>query len=269
VKESDHGPDHRPVRLTIRTGALRGMESRTASFFRKTPGRWGRSHFLDPQRPRKRPRTCFEAPFGEVTRATGPMAKANPFGFSTKYQDDETDLLYYGYRYYNASTGRWLSKDPMEETGGLNLYEFALNSPVELVDKNGLTTYDFDKNTYYRSINFQPGDIVIFPGGAKVMVQSGDQSAIAKYKCLLSKLGFDYSSPSFPVNWAIFNNGGTAWTLDYGIPSKRPTFFDKQRMDPPTTVNAELNLVTVWVSRLDQVLMPPIGTQRCSGMMIN
>ena len=43
------------------------------------------------------------------------MAKANPFRFSTKYQDDETDLLYYGYRYYNASTGRWLSRDPIGE----------------------------------------------------------------------------------------------------------------------------------------------------------
>jgi hypothetical protein len=38
-------------------------------------------------------------PFGELLRATGPMAKANPFRFSTKYQDDETDLLYYGYHY--------------------------------------------------------------------------------------------------------------------------------------------------------------------------
>jgi RHS repeat-associated protein len=45
-------------------------------------------------------------PFGEVIRATGPMAKANPFRFSTKYQDDETDLAHYGYRYYSASTGK-------------------------------------------------------------------------------------------------------------------------------------------------------------------
>lgn len=51
---------------------------------------------------------------------TGPAAKTNPFRFSTKYQDDETDLLYYGYRYYDASTGRWLSRDPIEEQGGLN-----------------------------------------------------------------------------------------------------------------------------------------------------
>lgn len=52
-------------------------------------------------------------PFGEVIRATGPMAKANPMRFSTKYQDDESDLLYYGYRYYKPSTGTWLSRDPL------------------------------------------------------------------------------------------------------------------------------------------------------------
>ena len=33
-------------------------------------------------------------PFGELLRATGPMAKANPFRFSTKYQDDESDLVF-------------------------------------------------------------------------------------------------------------------------------------------------------------------------------
>jgi RHS repeat-associated protein len=54
-------------------------------------------------------------PFGEVIRQSGTMAKNNPFRFSTKYQDDETDLLYYGYRYYNPSTGRWLSRDPLAE----------------------------------------------------------------------------------------------------------------------------------------------------------
>jgi hypothetical protein len=36
-------------------------------------------------------------PFGEVMRCTGPMATVNPIRFSTKYRDDESDLLYYGY----------------------------------------------------------------------------------------------------------------------------------------------------------------------------
>jgi len=56
-------------------------------------------------------------PFGEVIRSTGPMARINPFRFSTKYQDDESDLLYYGYRYYKASTGTWVSRDPVNELG--------------------------------------------------------------------------------------------------------------------------------------------------------
>ena len=77
-------------------------------------------------------------PLGEVIRATGPMAQVNPFRFSTKYQDDETDLIYYGYRYYNASTGRWLSSDPLGELGGVNLYAFLGNSPPNSFDPNGL-----------------------------------------------------------------------------------------------------------------------------------
>jgi len=58
-------------------------------------------------------------PFGELIRATGPMAKVNPFRFSTKHQDEETGLVYYGYRYYDPSTGRWPSRDPIGEFGHL------------------------------------------------------------------------------------------------------------------------------------------------------
>jgi len=63
-------------------------------------------------------------PFGEVIRATGSMAKVNPFRFSTQYQDDETDLLMYLHRPYSPSTGRWLSNDPIMEAGFM-----ALDSP--------------------------------------------------------------------------------------------------------------------------------------------
>jgi RHS repeat-associated protein len=82
--------------------------------------------------------TCFEGPFGEVIRATGPVAKVNPFRFSTKYQDDESDLFYYGYRYYNPGLGRWISRDPIEEKGGMNLYAVAANEAVDDVDAFGL-----------------------------------------------------------------------------------------------------------------------------------
>jgi RHS repeat-associated protein len=77
-------------------------------------------------------------PFGQTIRITGTMAKNNPFRFSTKYTDDATDMVYYGYRYYNPSTGRWLNRDPIEESGGLNLYGFVRNDSANHFDYFGL-----------------------------------------------------------------------------------------------------------------------------------
>jgi len=73
-------------------------------------------------------------PFGELIRASGTAAKTNPFRFSTKFQDDETDLLYYGYRFYNPSTGRWPSRDPIGEEGGANEFGVAGNDVVNHID---------------------------------------------------------------------------------------------------------------------------------------
>ena len=83
-------------------------------------------------------------PFGEVIRATGPMAKSNPFRFSTKYQDAETDQLYYGYRYYSASTGRWLSRDLIEELDSPCPYLIVGNETVSKLDYVGLYTLSFN-----------------------------------------------------------------------------------------------------------------------------
>jgi RHS repeat-associated protein len=76
-------------------------------------------------------------PFGEVIRSTGLMAKANPIRFSTKYQDDETALCYYGYRYYDPAPGRWPNRDPLEEDGGLNLYGLGSNDAIDYSDYLG------------------------------------------------------------------------------------------------------------------------------------
>ena len=77
-------------------------------------------------------------PFGEVTASTGDLAVGNPFRFSTKYWDDETGLGYWGYRYYDPITGRWLSRDPIGERGGENIYGFIQNDPVDVIDNLGL-----------------------------------------------------------------------------------------------------------------------------------
>ena len=77
-------------------------------------------------------------PFGEVFCSVGELAGENPFQFSTKYTDFETDLVYYGYRYYSPDIGRWISRDPIEEQGGFNLYAFVNNDPVNHWDMLGL-----------------------------------------------------------------------------------------------------------------------------------
>ncbi|MEN3943316.1 RHS repeat-associated core domain-containing protein [Prosthecobacter sp. SYSU 5D2] len=61
-----------------------------------------------------------------------------PFAFSTKYEDSESGMLYYGYRYYAPEMGRWISRDPIEERGGINLYGMVGNDPVNRWDYLGL-----------------------------------------------------------------------------------------------------------------------------------
>jgi RHS repeat-associated protein len=76
-------------------------------------------------------------PFGELIRSTGSMTRANPFRFSTKCQDDESDFSYFGMRYLCTSSGRWLSRDSVDENGGLNVYGFLNNAPINDIDSIG------------------------------------------------------------------------------------------------------------------------------------
>jgi len=69
---------------------------------------------------------------------TGSQAAQNPSRFSTKFTDEESGLVYYGYRYYSPGMGRWLSRDPIAENGGLNLYGFVYNDTVNMADVLGL-----------------------------------------------------------------------------------------------------------------------------------
>ncbi len=90
------------------------------------------------------------------------MAKANPFRFSTKFQDDEADVLYYGYRNYNPSVGRWLIRDPIEEEGGGNLFAFLGNDPADDLDELGLCS-PFCKCKQV-GVTFDPGGKTLRPG---------------------------------------------------------------------------------------------------------
>ncbi|MFA6445372.1 MAG: RHS repeat-associated core domain-containing protein, partial [Sterolibacterium sp.] len=78
-------------------------------------------------------------PFGRRLTATGALANVNPYQWSSKEYHEPSGLVYYLYRFYDPQNGRWLSRDPLGEEGGVNLYGFALNDPQNCWDAYGLT----------------------------------------------------------------------------------------------------------------------------------
>jgi RHS repeat-associated protein len=107
--------------------------------------------------------------FGNLLRSNGEYAAENPFRFSTKYQDAETGLLYYGLRYYSASMGRFINRDPIGEEGGINLYAMAGNDLVNNTDYLGMGPDGWDIPPDWPTI-YLPGITV---GGESGMASGG------------------------------------------------------------------------------------------------
>ena len=76
-------------------------------------------------------------PYGNIAEQSGDLADEFSFGFSTKYRDCETGMVSYQRRFYLPDLGRWLNRDPIEESGGENLYLFSANAPVAYYDVLG------------------------------------------------------------------------------------------------------------------------------------
>ncbi|MDY6790846.1 MAG: RHS repeat-associated core domain-containing protein [Thermodesulfobacteriota bacterium] len=85
--------------------------------------------------------------FGNLMAKTGTLDQ--PFMFSTKRYDAGTGLPYYGYRFYNPAIGKWLTRDPLGEAGGINLYGFVLNDPVNFIDPYGLEVAPEPGNAFF------------------------------------------------------------------------------------------------------------------------
>ncbi len=79
-------------------------------------------------------------PFGKLLAKTGSLEQ--PFGFSTKRYNAPVGMVQYEARNYFPPIGRWDSRDPLGEAGGLNLYAFVGNNPVNWVDPWGLVQVD-------------------------------------------------------------------------------------------------------------------------------
>jgi RHS repeat-associated protein len=75
--------------------------------------------------------------FGKLIASTGTLT--NPFRYTAREADSETSLYYYRARYFDPSAGRFVSEDPSGTSGGLNLYGYVTNDPINRYDPTGLS----------------------------------------------------------------------------------------------------------------------------------
>lgn len=76
--------------------------------------------------------------FGKPSKLTGNLD--SPVLFTAHFYNISSGLLMSPYRFYDSDLGRWLSRDPIAESGGINLYGYVQNNPVNVTDPLGLWT---------------------------------------------------------------------------------------------------------------------------------
>ena len=77
-------------------------------------------------------------PYGQAIKMFGTVT--SDFQFASYYQHVLSGTCLAVHRFYNSAVGRWMSRDPIEEAGGLNLYSYVRNAPVSYSDPTGLAT---------------------------------------------------------------------------------------------------------------------------------
>jgi RHS repeat-associated protein len=98
-------------------------------------------------------------PYGETS--FGSFAKKR-YRFTGKERDEESGLYYHGVRYYAPTLARWANCDPIGIVGGLNLYTYAADNPISLIDHFGMQPDTIQSNT--QEDNLGPGEIIEVSG---------------------------------------------------------------------------------------------------------
>jgi len=81
--------------------------------------------------------------FGNVLSVTNPGFQ--PFGFAGGLYDAATELIRFGSRDYQSSTGRWTAKDSIDYVGAqLNRYVYVRSDPINWHDPDGQLRIDAD-----------------------------------------------------------------------------------------------------------------------------
>jgi RHS repeat-associated protein len=138
------------------------------------------------------------------------------------------------YTYQNASgRAEWLSRDPLGENRGINLYEYVANNPVDFVDPLGLApdvpvpnstgkiipgtgdpsyncmAYGVCSNTWQQPDPGQSPNTVPPKFGCK-QVGAGDKCPCHQHKVII------YQDSGDQDNWHVYRSGGSSYSCKYG-----------------------------------------------------
>jgi RHS repeat-associated protein len=83
-------------------------------------------------------------PYGLPTRTTG--TSHTDFRYAGLLMHYPSGLYLANYRAYDPASGRWISRDPIGEEGGVNLYAYVLGNPIGYTDPLGLSPYNDPMN---------------------------------------------------------------------------------------------------------------------------
>jgi RHS repeat-associated protein len=160
-------------------------------------------------------------------------------------------LTYFGYRFYDPTTMRWLNRDPIGERGGLNLYGFVGNDPIRKIDPLGLSSImgsgkvcvdksckgvDLSALTYIPETppvvltplpapgNCVDADALYFPGGAWKVPDNGRITIMCDNGCLSN---FKFR------RWPWWLKGFPEWNVGDPKPPKWPGDIPPYPSEPP------------------------------------
>jgi RHS repeat-associated protein len=149
-------------------------------------------------------------PYGRTMKLQGDLE--SDFGFTGYYIHRPSELYMALYRTYDSDLGRWPSRDPIGENGGLNLYNYVGNDPLNSIDPEGLYyLVPNDDEKAQQTIYVEKCEIVIYIGhGSK-----------QPHKWIMSK---NCSAGGFLGCYAEQNNAGIPNALNAGL--KGPPYDD-------------------------------------------
>jgi RHS repeat-associated protein len=175
--------------------------------------------------------------FGRLTASTGTVT--NPFQYTGRELDSETNIYYYRARYYDQNIGRFIGEDPTKFSGGIDFYKYGEENPANRTDPSGTqsccsisvsclpthglqfthcTVTTFDGSSYTAYDGYPTGDV----RWSRLRVELGQgsspgpntfftgQIACDKMKNCVSQAVGEINSHYIPYNYVLWNSNGAA-----------------------------------------------------------